>query len=387
MRPLPAFLLLYAVMYGAFGVASPLWPRFFEARGLSPEEIGTLLGFGMLARLISGPLVGRLADVFGCLRATLAICTALAAGFALTLLAAQTFWILLVVHSAQAAALAPITGTADALAVNAARRSILRTGFEYGWVRGAASAAFVLGTLIMGQLLSYSDISAIVWMHAGLLTIAIGAAALVPRLNVQPAGHSAQLFSYFGGARELWRIPVFRRMIVVAGLVYGSHAVHDAFGVIWWNDAGLGPGITSVLWSEAVAAEVIVFVLVGPALVNRLGPHGAAGLAATAGMVRWLVASQTSSVIAVAIIQPLHGLTFALLHLACMRLIGTIVPVHLAATGQALYALAAGLATMSFTFVSGRLYASYGGEAFLPMALFCGLAIPLAWLGLRAPRP
>lgn len=45
-------------MYGAFGVASPFWPRFFETLGLGPEQIGLLLGFGTLAKLISGPLLG-----------------------------------------------------------------------------------------------------------------------------------------------------------------------------------------------------------------------------------------------------------------------------------------------------------------------------------------
>src|SRR5262249_8537017 len=161
----------------------------------------------------------------------------------------------------------------------------------------------------------------------------------------------------------------------VAGLVYGSHAVHDAFAVIRWNAAGIGPEIVSILWSEAVAAEVVVFVLIGPALVRRLGPRGAAMLAAGAGVVRWVVASQTTSVVALAAIQPLHGFTFALLHLACMRLIGTVVPAHLAATAQALYALAAGLATTILTIISGRLYAGYGGEAFLLMAFLCGIAL------------
>jgi PPP family 3-phenylpropionic acid transporter len=384
MAPLPAFLLLYAAMYAAFGVASPLWPRFFETRGLSPEELGTLLGLGMLARLISGPMIGRIADVSGYVRAAFAICAALAAAFALALLAARAFWLLLLVHVAHAAALAPITSTADALAVNAARGSSLQSGFEYGWVRGTASAAFIVGTLSMGQLLVHADISAIAWMHAACLAVAVGTAALIPTL--QPAEQSLHHASYLGGVRELWRIPVFRFVILVAGLVYGSHAVHDAFAVIRWNAAGVGPEIASVLWSEAVAAEIVVFVLIGPALVRWLGPHRAAVLAATAGVVRWIVASQTTSVVALAMIQPLHGLTFALLHLACMRLIGNFVPVHLAATAQALYAFASGLATAILTIVSGRLYAGYGGEAFLLMALLCAVALPVAWYGLRAPE-
>ena len=45
--------------------------------------------------------------------------------------------------------------------------------------------------------------------------------------------------------------------------------MHDAFA-IRWRAAGLSPATVSVLWSEAVAAEVLVFFLIGPALVTWL---------------------------------------------------------------------------------------------------------------------
>jgi PPP family 3-phenylpropionic acid transporter len=386
MSPLLAFILLYAAMYGAFGVASPFWPRFFEARGLAPEQLGLLLALGMLMRWMSGPLIGRLADIVGALRAVLGACTALAAGAALGLLLAEGFWALLFVHLGQAVALAPTTTLADALAVNAARPRNGRKGFEYGWVRGAASAAFMIGTLSAGQLVGYTDVSSIVWMHAALLTAAVLAAALVPRLEAQPVHQTNRPFSFAAGLRELWTIRIFRFVIIVAALVYGSHAMHDAFAVIRWNQAGISPGMTSVLWSEAVAAEVLMFLVIGPALVDRLGTQGAAALAAIAGVVRWIVMAQTTSGIALAIVQPLHGFTFALLHLACMRLIGMVVPAHLAATAQALYAFGAGVATAALILLSGQLYAEFGGAAFLLMALLCALALPLSWFRLRQPN-
>jgi MFS transporter, PPP family, 3-phenylpropionic acid transporter len=139
------------------------------------------------------------------------------------------------------------------------------------------------------------------------------------------------------------------------------------------------------LWSEAVAAEVLVFVVIGPVLVNRLGTNGAATLAAAAGVLRWCVSASTTSTVLLAMVQPLHGLTFALLHLACMRLIGFVVPTRLAATAQALYALGAGLVTAVLTMLAGQLYATWAGAAFLPMALLCGLALPLARAGMRQP--
>jgi PPP family 3-phenylpropionic acid transporter len=183
--PLPAFLGLYAAMYAAFGAASPFWPRYFEARGLTPEELGVLFGLGTAVRLIAGPLASRIADILGALRASLAVCIVTAAAAALGLMSAQGFWLLLVVHLAQAAALAPTTILADALAV---RASVRRPGFEYGWVRGAASAAFIAGTLAAGQVLGHFDLSAIVWMHAALLAGAVLGAALVPKSTHTSSG-------------------------------------------------------------------------------------------------------------------------------------------------------------------------------------------------------
>ena len=143
---LPAFIVLYATMYVAFGVASPFLPRYFESRGLTPEEIGLLLALGRMGRLVAGPFAGRLADQLGALRAVLATCAASAAAMALGLLTVEGFWLLVIVHMGHAVALAPIPTLADALALNAGTRTAIRTGFEYGWVRGAASAAFVVGT-------------------------------------------------------------------------------------------------------------------------------------------------------------------------------------------------------------------------------------------------
>jgi PPP family 3-phenylpropionic acid transporter len=60
-----------------------------------------------------------------------------------------------------------------------------------------------------------------------------------------------------------------------------------------------------------------------------------------------------------------------------MRLIGASVPRHLAATGQALYALGPALTTALLTLASGMLYARLGASGFLPMALLSALALPL----------
>jgi PPP family 3-phenylpropionic acid transporter len=78
------------------------------------------------------------------------------------------------------------------------------------------------------------------------------------------------------------------------------------------------------------------------------------------------------------LVEALHGLTFALLHLACMRLIADTIPPRLAATALALYGTGIGAATVLATLVSGRLYAAFGAHGFWAMAVLCAAALPVA---------
>ncbi|MFL5238076.1 MAG: MFS transporter, partial [Rhizomicrobium sp.] len=375
-----AYIALYGALYAAFGAASPFWPKLFETRALTPQQIGAILAAAMLVRLVSGPCVGRFADVLGSLRSVLASCAVLAAAAAAALMEADTFWLLLLIALIQAAALAPTTSIADALSVNAAKPQMAGRLFEYGRIRGSASAAFVVGTLLVGQLIGPADLAPVIWMNTSLLIAAACATALVPVATAQAAPRTGPSRA-MGDVHALLTIPRFRTLLVVSALVYGSHAMQEAFAVIRWSDAGIGTSAISFLWSEAVAAEVLVFLLVGPALIDRIGVKGAAALAAAAGITRWLIAGMTTSVLLLTVIQPLHGLTFALLHLACMRMMGTVVPTRVAATAQALYAFCSGLLTAALTLLSGILYARYAGAAFLAMAAICAVALPFAWFG------
>src|SRR5262245_30848570 len=97
-------------------------------------------------------------------------------------------------------------------------------------------------------------------------------------------------------------------------------------------------------------------------------------------MLRWAVMAQTTDVMALALVQPLHGITFALLHLACMRLIARTVPSGLEGTAQAIYGtVGIGAATALLTLVSGTLYTHLGAHGFWVMAILSALAVPVTW--------
>lgn len=372
----PAFVLLQGSLYAAYGTESPFLPSFLGERGLTPSEIGLALAAGTLMRLAAGPVAGYLADRHDATRAVLAIAAAASGLISFAYLTGHGFWPLLAVSVLHACAIASLAPLADALALAAAERE--RT-FSYGWVRGAGSAAFVVGTLASGVLVARAGLASVI-VSSGLLFLVMAAAtARVPPAPAREEGASLAL----DGIRQLLAIEPLRRMLLVAALVIGSHALNDGFAVIRWREAGIGPGTISLLWSEAVASEVLVFVLAGPWLLARLGVARAALLATGLGVVRWSAMASTAAVPMLAAIQPLHGLTFALLHLAAMHLIVRVVPERLSASAQTLYGtLGLGVASAVLTATGGLLYGTFGAGAFWVMAALCASALPfIAGLG------
>jgi PPP family 3-phenylpropionic acid transporter len=378
-RGLLQFIVLYTVLFAAFGFSSPFLPEFLSQRGFGPEELGTLLGVGTALRTISGPIAAYLADRFHAFRAGLAI-AALLAGIGMFLYVPATGpWAIAVVSLFDAVMLAPLVPLADAMTLACARPDGTSRGFEYGWVRGVGSAAFIAGVLGAGQIAAAHGLSAVILSSAICLSAASLFAFWVPERPRQDAANQAQLTP--PDWRRLFRQSSFVWLTLAAALVLGSHAMNDSFAVIRWSAAGISSETSSVLWSESVAAEVVVFLVLGPIILRALGPTMALTIATFAGIARWIVMAQTTDITALSLIQPLHGLTFALFYLACMRIISATVPAALAGTAQAVYGLVGiGGATAILTILSGWLYGEFGAQGFWAMATLCVLAFPVIWL-------
>jgi PPP family 3-phenylpropionic acid transporter len=131
--------------------------------------------------------------------------------------------------------LAPVAPLSDALATTAAHESESdgKQRFEYGWLRASGSAAFIVGTTVSGWVAGKAGLGVTIWLSGALLVIGGTAALLLPRL---PGGHAnGDRPPIAGDWALLFRLAVFRRVLIIAALVEGSHALHDAFSVIRWR--------------------------------------------------------------------------------------------------------------------------------------------------------
>ena len=366
----PLLATLYALLFSSFGAEAPFFPLFLEGKGRTAQEIALILTAGTLVRLVAGPLVGVVADRVG-IRLALGCAVVAAGSIGFGYLAAASFAALFLFSMLHSSALSSLNPLCDALAVPA---SVRETTFAYGWVRGIGSASFVLATLGSGFVVAAFGLSSIVVVASVLILLM---AAPLPWLAAPV--RSAAAGPALAGFAELLAIPGFRRILLVAGLVIGSQSMSDTFAAIHWRNAGISPRVIGALWSEAVTSELMVFLLVGPALLRWLGPGRCATLGALAGIAQWGSLARTSDPTLLVLSQPLHGFTFALTHLSCMAVIAAVVPDDRAATAQALYGtLCLGIASALVTSASGWLWGAWGAHAFWAMSALCIVAVPLA---------
>ena len=358
--------LFVGAYFTAMGVTGfmPLW---YADRGLSPADIGQILSAASFLRVLAGPQWGGVADRLGRRRPVLTGATLAATALVLLFPLTGGFWPVLLVAAGQGIAASAINPLADSLALSLARQGLM----EYGPVRAVGSATFMLATAGAGSLLTAMGS----WLVPFLLAIGYGTSTVLSRL-LPEADLGASRARGFGGW-ELFRMPAFRLAVASTALIQGAHAAYYGFAALLWRSQGLSDRTIGLLIAEGIVVEILLFWR-GRRLIERLGPVGLTACAALASILRWSVIAFSPGLAVLVAVQLLHAATFAMQHLSSMLILGRAVPPERAATAQALHAaLGYGIPAGAAMFVSGLLFARFGGLAFLAMAVLGGSALLL----------
>ncbi len=365
----------YGAVFLALGIYLPFWPLWLGDRGLEAAEIGLVLALASWIKVVSTPLLGRLADRSGNVRLAIVLLAGASAVSFAAFWAAEGFWPLLAVQLAWAFlfhALVPL-GESQAMA------AVTRSGLDYGRMRLWGSLAFIVGVLGAGQVLAGRGSGPVFWMILAALGVTFLSSLALPRGGALPsAAPSATRMSALIGDRR------FLLFLVAAGLLQASHAVYYGFSALHWRAAGYGADAIGWLWAEGVIAEILLFA-VGGSLLRRCHPLSLLALAGVGGLVRWSVLGLTTELPFLIAAQALHAASFGAAHLGAMHFIARQAPPGLAATAQTVYAaVSGGLAMGLAMWLAGWLYAAEGAGAYAAMAAMSGLGLCLAlWLRRR----
>jgi PPP family 3-phenylpropionic acid transporter len=262
------------------------------------------------------------------------------------------------------------------LAETIAMSGVRRAGHDYGRMRLWGSLSFIVAGFLAGAAISASGASA-VWflLVAGAVATLLAAIALPG--DPDAAASERRPFD-LAGLRKLATDPGFLLFLLAAGAIQSSHAVFYTFGVIEWQRQGIGPAWAAALWAIGVAAEIALFAWSG-AIVARLGAVRLLMLGAAAGVLRWLVMAEDFGLVVTVLMQAIHCVSFATLHLGTMHYIYRTVPAGLRNSAQGLYAaFSGGIVMSSAMWFSGFLYSELLGKTYLVMAAISLVALSLA---------
>ena len=374
--------LFYGAIFIGTGVSSPYLPVWFADHGLSGAEIGLILSLPMLARAFTAPLLAVWADSFKLRRTALVVLSLLVTGlYALMALPGGFAW-WMVVWFAASSMFTTLSPLHDVIVLRRARLD----GFNYGWPRGIGSAAFIVGNLGMGALLTRgsSDV-VLVWMVAAAALSALAARFLLPPDPVHEEGDAAVLADRMAGLGGLLRDPVFMTAAVSAGLIQSAHAFYYSFSTLAWKQQGISEATTGVLWAVGVTVEIAFLWFMEP-WRRRVGPRNLLVLGGAAAVVRWTALAFSPPLWMLFPLQALHTLSYAATFIASLQLVERLSTSRNASAAQALNsALSGGVLAGLATIASGWLFDRVGAHGYLLMSAMCavGLAGAIRLYGMR----
>ncbi|MEX0333180.1 3-phenylpropionate MFS transporter [Vibrio tubiashii] len=352
----------------AYGVYLPFWALWFEEQGVSATDIGLLVGIGFATRCVANmvltPRIHKVEHLMPALR-WLSFASILFVGF--HFFTGGSFWLMAVATVLFNLCCGPIVPLSDAMANYYSRLQML----DYGRTRLWGSIAFIAGSTVVGFLVAqYGSDMIIFTALAGVVVALLFSMRNINPMPVTTEDEDAERPKLTELLREL---PVVKFLILVS-LIQGSHAAYYSFSSIYWKEAGYSEDIIGYLWSLGVVAEVAIFAL-SKRLFSGWTLRALFMVAALGVVVRWGLTASTTALVALVMIQLLHGVTFAIAHIAAIQYIQHSEQRKMVAL-QALYnAIPLGAFIALMTTLSGWGYENWGANVFWAMAAMGVLAL------------
>ncbi|KOE84839.1 MFS transporter [Vibrio alginolyticus] len=352
----------------AYGVYLPFWALWFENQGVSATDIGLLIGIGFatrcVANLVITPRIHKVEHLLPTLR-WLSLAALLFIGF--HFFTGGSFWLMALATVLFNLCCGPAIPLSDAMANYYARLQML----DYGRTRLWGSVAFIGGSTVVGLLVASYGTDMI--LYTALAGIFVSLLLSLRNPNPMPVTVSEEHAERPKLSQLLREWPVIKFLLLVA-LIQGSHAAYYSFSSIYWKSAGHSEELIGYLWSLGVVAEVAVFAL-SKRLFSGWSLRALFVAAAIGVIARWGLMASTTAIVALAAIQLLHGVTFAMAHIAAIQYIQH-APQNKMVALQALYnAIPLGAFIALMTTLSGWGYENWGANVFWAMALMGALAL------------
>jgi PPP family 3-phenylpropionic acid transporter len=324
-----ALRLLYVLYYGSNAAWYPFFNVYLRQIGMTGLQIGALASIRPAAMLVSQPVWGAVADMWGRRRALL-VTMALSAGLVVGFAGGQSFWFLFGWVILHALLSSPVGALLDSLVLDHLES---QPKLSYGQFRLWGAVGWAVLAVVVGRLVSGQDMRLIFPFGAILMLSGWLLAWLTTRGEL--SGRVSLGRSWRGLAPLLHnrRLLTFLALIVLsqvgAASVFSFYPVYMA--AIGASSSLIGMGLSLQGLSE------LPLYLSAAAIIRRLGATKTLIFAFLIFATRTFLYSSISNPALGVAVEALHGLSFSLYLVASVDYVNRQVPAEWRATGQSLF--------------------------------------------------
>ena len=372
--------LFHFTVYGSGAVLSAYFAVWMSDRGIAPSQIGVVNAMPTIIVLLTGVMIGRLADRAGDWRVAVAALAMISGVASLGVAFAGGFWSVLLIFTLASAPVSAMIPVIDA----ATLRMTQRRGTNFGAIRAWATVGFVVWAAATALAIDHFGVAAFLPLFVGASLLRALAALQLPKFRAP--GHadapSPARTHRLGALLRPW----FILPCVAYALINSTHIFISVMGALLFRADGIGDG-----WLGPLSAYSAVGEAAAMFLWTRIGPNfSARGLLATSASVailRWAGMALSPTLPWAFALQTLHFLTYPFAYFGLMHFIADWAPEEIAAEAQGFastLAQGAGVATfLGFGWLVGQI----GGRTYFVASAMCVVALIAALVSMRLMKP
>ncbi|WP_340680934.1 MFS transporter [Paraglaciecola sp.] len=366
----------YLCYFGQIGVLIPYLGVFLDARGFSSADIGQLMAFITLSRIVGPYLWALLADKSGKNLRTLQLGCLLSLATISLVMLVNGFWALTLAIGLMMMFNTAILPQIEVLTMSCVQGNSTR----YGRIRLWGSIGYIVLTILTGMMIDIFSAEAPVIITVVVLALLfIGSLFLVePQRKIETEQSQTSIWHKI-------KTPVFISFLLSALLLQMSFGPYYGFFALYARDLGYSGQATGWLIAVGVMVEVGIFIVAG-GVIKRCGVKWILIVSMGLTSLRWaLLATFAHNVYLLILSQMLHAFSFGMIHAASIHFIHQYFGKTFQSRGQAIYiSVAFGIGGAIGNFAAGSLWAQgQGAELTFWLAstvAFCAAAclLPIA---------
>ncbi|CAM4493982.1 PPP family 3-phenylpropionic acid transporter [Paenibacillus endophyticus] len=349
LRLLRSFNFLYFALLSMFVTFLPV---YLDEQGLTPAQIGFIIGTGGFVTIITQPLWGIISDRTKTIRKILLLLLVVSSIAGYMLYSSSSFILLILLAMLLYFFLMPIDPLTESLNFSMSEAA----GVSYGSIRTYGALGFAVTSLLTGYVMSYFGANSLALLFVAIGVISFVTSWLMPDVPVTGKPVTLGSLKQFISNKETL---MFLLLIFICAV---PARMNDTFLGIYIRELGGEPKLVGLAFFLAAGSEILVFALSFWWL--RKGKEMLLiAISAAFFFIRFFISAWITDPHMLAYLQILQLLTFPVFYSAAIQYLYRIVPVEWRATGQTVLALLFfGVSGIIASYLGGSLYDMFGAK-------------------------